>query len=80
MNVFLPLSKVVQSFINITQFHHGGIGNYESAGNAGHCFQILNGSSFKIDFGGDFEPLHVNSPLGYAFFVDQVDGGYIGGC
>ena len=33
--------------------------------------QILNGSSFKIDF-GDFEPLHVNSPLGYTFLLIRL--------
>ena len=78
MAVLRTLSQIMQQFIYVAQFHHSGVGNDESSGDIGHLFQILNGIVFEIDFRGNFEPLHIDSPFCNSLDVDQVVGGDVG--
>ena len=78
MAVFFTLSQVIENLIHIAQLYHSGIGDDKGALNALHLLQVLNRIVFKIDLRRNFKPLHVNSPLGDALLVNQVNGRNVG--
>ena len=79
MAVLCPLAEIIEYFIHIPQLHHHRIGDNERSGDIGHLFEILDRIILKVNLGWNFKPLHIYSPLGNAFFVDQINRGYIGG-
>ena len=55
-------------------FDHGFVGDDHGFGHVFHCLQVLHRIALEVDFGGDFEPLHIVSPAADFFDVQQVDG------
>ncbi len=77
--VFGALSEVIEDFIDVPELDHHRVGDDEGAGDVGHLLKILDGIFLEVDLRRNLEPLHIDSPLGDALFVDQVDGGHVGG-
>ena len=75
----LALAQIIEDFIDITELDHHRVGHDECALDILHLLQILDGILLKINLRRDLEPLHVDPPLGKALFIDEVNGGNVGG-
>ena len=77
--VVLALAQIVKDFINIAELDHHRVGHDKRTLDILHFLEILDGILFEVDLRRNLEPLHIDPPLGKALFVDEVNGGDVGG-
>ena len=70
--------QVVENLLHVTQGLNNFVGNDKYPGDVLHLLKILEGVGLEVDLTRQFEPLHINSALGHALDVNQVDGGNVG--
>ena len=73
-NVVAAQVQLFDDALQEAVFDHGFVGDDHGFGHVFHCLQVLHRIALEVDFGGDFEPLHIVSPAADFFDVQQVDG------